>query len=189
MKKRRILYIFICTLVVSVLFLAGGISYGQKATPEKDVEVVVGTHRDFTGPISAVVVPIWKAFDWHLAWLEQNDPIPGVNVKTLWEDTAYSAERFLPTYKKFKHAGAVIQIHTSSTANSVLGELHRMDKIPALTPGCGYLYGYFPKKIKKKGIWCPSKKLFKLKILLFGQTLFRTRSISEVLLWMEPILQ
>ena len=120
-------------------------------TPEKVVEVTVGNMRDYTGPISAGALAGWHGYDWYRQWLEQNDPIPGVKVKDIWEDTAYSAERYLPVYKKFKDAGAVLMINTSSTANSVLGELHRADKIPALTPGCGYVYGYFPQDIKGKG--------------------------------------
>ena len=120
-------------------------------TPEKVVEVTVGSMRDYTGPIAAVATALWYGYDWYRQWLEQNDPIPGVKVKDIWEDTQYSAERYLPAYKKFKDAGAVLMINTSSTANSVLGELHRADKIPALTPGCGYVYGYFPQDIKGKG--------------------------------------
>ena len=117
----------------------------------QETEVVIGTHRDFTGPIAGPALRIWRAFDWHTEWLQKNDPIPGVKLKVIWEDTAYSAERYLPAYKRFKDAGAVLMINTSSTANSVLGELHRSDKIPCITPGCGYIYGFFPKDIKEKG--------------------------------------
>ena len=142
-------------LAATMMFLVGGFIglWDAKATSakENEVEVLVGTFRDFTGPTSSAANKIWKIFDWHLAWLEQNDPIKGVKVKILWEDTAYSAERFVPAYKRFKAAGAVVMIHCSSTANSVLGELHREDKIPAITPGCGYPYGFFPRNVKKKG--------------------------------------
>lgn len=147
--RSRVFIVVAIFLLVS--FIAFGVSPLAALAAEKDVEIVVGTHRDFTGPIAAVSVPSWKAFDWYLQWAAENDPIPGVKVKIIWEDTGYSAERYLPAYKRFKEAGSVIQIHTSSTANSVLGELHRADKIPAITPGCGYTYGFFPKDIKTKG--------------------------------------
>lgn len=146
---RKTLVLALAWLVISCLVIGFAPALTQGA--DKDVEVVIGTHRDFTGPIAAVSVPLWKAFDWYKEWLEANDPIPGVKVKVLWEDTGYSAERYLPAYKRFKEAGSILQIHTSSTANSVLGELHRADKIPAITPGCGYTYGFFPKEIKAKG--------------------------------------
>jgi len=143
-------------LIAMAVLLMGGLAitgFAQKVKPppEKVIEVTVGSMRDYTGAIAATALAIWRGYDWYKEWLEANDPIPGVKVKDIWEDTAYSAERYLPAYKKFKEAGAVLMLNSSSTANSVLGELYRADKIPLITPGCGYVYGFFPKDIKTKG--------------------------------------
>jgi len=149
--KKGLLLSMTVLLVASMVIVACSPKPEPAATPAKVVDVVVGTQRDVTGPVAAVVTATWNAFDWYLKWLQQNDPIPGVNVKIVWEDTAYSADRYLPAYKNFKQAGAVLMIHTSSTATSLLGELNREDKIPAICRGLGYLNGFFPTDIKGKG--------------------------------------
>jgi branched-chain amino acid transport system substrate-binding protein len=123
------------------------------ASAQKPVEVTVAHFADLTGPIATAAVPFDLGLRDYFRWAqdEGNDPIPGLKVNLVWEDTAYSAERYVPTYKKFKDAGALILINESSTANSVLGELLRADHIPMLSPGCGYIPGFFPRDVAKKG--------------------------------------
>ena len=125
---------------------------GEKPTePEKVYEVIISNHRDYTGGIAAVAERLWRAYDDYLKWQEENNPIPGVKITSIWEDTAYTADRYITAYKRFNDKKPVLQIDTSSTARSALGELCRRDKMPFITPGCGYIYGFFPEDVEKKG--------------------------------------
>ena len=123
------------------------------ALAQKPVEVTIAHFADLTGPIASAAVPVDHGLQDYLHWAQEegHDPIPGLKVKLVWEDTAYSADRYVPTYKKFKDAGAVLLINESSTANSVLGELVRADRIPMISPGTGYMPGFFPRDISHKG--------------------------------------
>lgn len=123
------------------------------ALAQKPVEVTIAHFADLTGPIASAAVPLDHGLRDYLRWAQEegNDPIPGLKVNLVWEDTAYSADRYVPTYKKFKDAGAVLLINESSTANSVLGELVRADRIPMISPGTGYIPGFFPRDISQKG--------------------------------------
>jgi branched-chain amino acid transport system substrate-binding protein len=123
------------------------------ALAQKPVEVTIAHFADLTGPIASAAVPLDHGLRDYLHWAQEegNDPIPGLKVNLVWEDTAYSADRYVPTYKKFKDAGAVLLINESSTANSVLGELVRADRIPMISPGTGYMPGFFPRDISRKG--------------------------------------
>jgi ABC-type branched-subunit amino acid transport system substrate-binding protein len=123
------------------------------ASAQKPVEVTVAHFADLTGPIATAAVAIDRGLRDYLRWAqdERNDPIPGLKVNLVWEDTAYSADRYVPTYKKFKDSGAVLLINESSTANSVLGELVRADRVPLISPGTGYIPGFFPREVARKG--------------------------------------
>ncbi len=135
-------------LVLAVLTALPTAGFAQKT-----VEVTVAHFADLTGPIATAAVPFDLGLRDYFRWAQDdgNDRIPGVKVNLVWEDTAYSAERYVPAYKKFKDAGAVVLVNESSTANSVLGELLRADHIPMLSPGCGYIPGFFPHDVARKG--------------------------------------
>jgi ABC-type branched-subunit amino acid transport system substrate-binding protein len=123
------------------------------ASAQKPIEVSIAHFADLTGPIATAAVAIDRGLRDYLRWAqdERNDPIPGLKVNLVWEDTAYSADRYVPTYKKFKDDGAVLFINESSTANSVLGELVRADRVPMISPGTGYIPGFFPRDVARKG--------------------------------------
>ncbi len=137
-----------CLLIAVLLLVVPAVASAQKVT-----EVTIAHFADLTGPIAGAAVAIDRGLRDYLRWAqeERNDVIPGLKVNFVWEDTAYSADRYVPTYKKFKDAGAVLLINESSTANSVLGELVRADKIPMISPGTGYIPGFFPKDVARKG--------------------------------------
>lgn len=139
---------------ISGVLLAGLlVAVPTVALAQKSVEVTIAHFADLTGPIASAAVPLDHGLRDYLRWAQEegNDPIPGLKVNLVWEDTAYSADRYVPTYKKFKDAGAVLLINESSTANSVLGELVRADRIPMISPGTGYIPGFFPRDISQKG--------------------------------------
>ncbi|MDP3910952.1 MAG: ABC transporter substrate-binding protein [Gemmatimonadales bacterium] len=123
------------------------------ASAQKPTEVTIAHFADLTGPIATSAVAIDRGLRDYLRWAQEdgNDPIPGLKVNLVWEDTAYSADRYVPTYKKFKDGGAVLLVNESSTANSVLGELVRADRVPVISPGTGYIPGFFPREIARKG--------------------------------------
>lgn len=123
------------------------------ASAQKPIEVSIAHFADLTGPIATAAVAIDRGLRDYLRWAQddRNDPIPGLKVNLVWEDTAYSADRYVPAYKKFKDDGAVLFINESSTANSVLGELVRADRVPMISPGTGYIPGFFPRDVARKG--------------------------------------
>jgi len=157
--KSKILLVCLSVIVVFGFSLAGCVqeeptetpTVAPTETPEKVYEVVVASMRDYTGPMGLVSVPQYKGVDQYLRHMEETDPIPGVRIVQLWEDTGYDAARYLAAYKRFGEQNPVIVMDGSSTARTVMAELNRRDKMPAYSHGTGYLYGFFPKDVAENG--------------------------------------
>ena len=133
MKKRlsigavAIIFLFFC--VIPVL---DGMN-----SPVAAKEIKWGCYTDLTGPIATTANNMWDGFQAYHAWADKFDPIPGITIKLLWEDTGYSAPKYLTAFKKFKYKGMSLAYDTSSTCSVTLGPLHNKHKIPLISSG-GY---------------------------------------------------
>jgi len=121
-------------LVSGVLFFVAALA----ATPAPAKEVKLGVFGDVTGPIAFTGQQFWKGYSDYFKWLEKNDPIPGISIKLLMEDTGYNPKRYLPVLKKFSaegiSAGYIMGTMGTMTMHK---ELKRL-KIPCVSEGSGY---------------------------------------------------
>jgi len=101
-------------------------------------EVKLGVFGDVTGPIAFTGQQFWKGYSDYFKWVEKHDPIPGITINILMEDTAYDPKRYLPVLKKFHAAGisAGYIMGTNGTA-TMDAELRRL-KIPCVSEGSGF---------------------------------------------------
>jgi len=133
MRKRSLIHlVMVMFLVLFVITLFQGT--GSLAVAK---EVKWGCYTDLTGPIATTANNMWDGFKAYHEWMKKYDPIPGITIKLIWQDTGYSAPKYLTAFKKFKSKGMALAYNTSSTCSVTLGPLHKKNKIALISSG-GY---------------------------------------------------
>lgn len=119
MRKRLISFAGI------VLFFGLFCSLSVQGGKVEAKEIKWGCYTDLTGPIAVTSNNAWDAFQAYHEWMKKFDPIPGITIKLIWQDTGYSAPKYLSAFKKFKSNGMSIAYSMSSTASVTIGPLHK----------------------------------------------------------------
>ena len=101
-------------------------------------EVKLGVFGDVTGPIAFTAQQFWKGYSDYFKWVEKHDPISGVTINILMEDTGYDAKRYLPVLKKFETAGISAGYIMGTPGTATLNEELRRVKIPCVSEGSGF---------------------------------------------------
>src|SRR5512139_4203283 len=114
-----------------LVFLTGGLPAWAK-------EVKLGVFGDVTGPIAFTAQQFWKGYSDYFKWVEKHDPISGVTINILMEDTGYDAKRYLPVLKKFETAGISAGYIMGTPGTATLNEEMRRVKIPCMSEGSGF---------------------------------------------------
>ena len=132
--KRRSKGKWVMGMVVMGLFFAlfvGG-------APAWAKEVKLGVFGDVTGPIAFTAQQFWKGYSDYFKWVEKHDPIPGITINILMEDTAYDPKRYLPVLKKFTDAGISAGYIMGTNGTAAMNEELRRVKIPCMSEGSGF---------------------------------------------------
>jgi branched-chain amino acid transport system substrate-binding protein len=119
--------------VISLFFIFS--SVGSQAWAK---EVKLGVFGDVTGPIAFTAQQFWKGYSDYFKWVEKHDPISGVTINILMEDTGYDAKRYLPVLKKFETAGISAGYIMGTPGTATLNEELRRIKIPCVSEGSGF---------------------------------------------------
>jgi len=77
---------------------------------EKEKVVKVGVQAIFTGAVATMGVPVGYGHLDYGKYIDGQGGLDGVKVEMAWEDTAYLLPRVLSAHKRFKQAGAVVEI-------------------------------------------------------------------------------
>jgi branched-chain amino acid transport system substrate-binding protein len=101
-------------------------------------EVKLGVFGDVTGPIAFTAQQFWKGYSDYFKWVEKHDPIPGITINILMEDTGYDPKRYLPVLKKFEAAGMSAGYIMGTPGTATLNEELRRVKIPCVSEGSGF---------------------------------------------------
>jgi branched-chain amino acid transport system substrate-binding protein len=101
-------------------------------------EVKLGVFGDVTGPIAFTAQQFWKGYSDYFKYVEKHDPIPGVTIDILMEDTGYDAKRYLPVLKKFETGGISAGYIMGTPGTATLNEELRRVKIPCMSEGSGF---------------------------------------------------
>lgn len=101
-------------------------------------EIKIGVFGDVTGPIAFTGQQFWKGYSDYFKWIEKHDPIPGITIKLLMEDTAYDPKRYLPVLKKFAAEGISVGYIMGTMGTMTMDKELRRLKIPCVSEGSGY---------------------------------------------------
>jgi branched-chain amino acid transport system substrate-binding protein len=112
--------------------------FSSMGSPAWAKEVKLGVFGDVTGPIAFTAQQFWKGYSDYFKWVEKHDPISGVTINILMEDTGYDAKRYLPVLKKFETAGISAGYIMGTPGTATLNEELRRVKIPCVSEGSGF---------------------------------------------------
>ena len=101
-------------------------------------DVKLGVFADVTGPIAFTGQQFWKGYADYFKWVEKHDPIPGITINLLMEDTAYDPKRYLPVLKKFTDAGISAGYIMGTNGTAAMNDELRRVKIPCVSEGSGF---------------------------------------------------
>ena len=118
-------------IVLFLLFVISG-------SPAWAKEVKLGVFGDVTGPIAFTAQQFWKGYSDYFKWVEKHDPISGVTINILMEDTGYDPKRYLPVLKKFETAGISAGYIMGTMGTMTMNDELRRLKIPCVSEGSGF---------------------------------------------------
>ena len=75
---------------------------GDTLTPVKDVVITIGSLTDLTGPSAVALEPIEAALDDVVQYYNEENLIPGVELKTIRYDTSYDPSKYITGYEWLK---------------------------------------------------------------------------------------
>ena len=122
----------VCLLVLALLALplVGLLGCGKK-TQEK-VTITIGLITDMTGPAGNSCAPYGMAVVDVCRYINDSDPISGVQLRVVSYDTTYNPSRNIPGYEWCKARGAKIIVTPLPDVAATLGPFAARDKIPLL---------------------------------------------------------
>jgi branched-chain amino acid transport system substrate-binding protein len=118
-------------IVMFLVFLTLG-------SPAWAKEVKLGVFGDVTGPIAFTAQQFWKGYSDYFKWMEKHEPISGVTINILMEDTGYDPKRYLPVLKKFETAGISAGYIMGTMGTMTMNDELRRLKIPCVSEGSGF---------------------------------------------------
>ena len=120
-------------IVLAVLLLALPLVAASgcgKKTPSTVVDIVFGSINDLTGPASPATKPVQYALEDVAKYVNENDPIPGVNIKVVAYDCQYNPARDVLGWDFLRGQGAKVIYSPIPTTISTLASFAARDKVP-----------------------------------------------------------
>jgi branched-chain amino acid transport system substrate-binding protein len=125
-----------CKLVIAVIGVL--FVFSVLASTAMAKEVRLGVFGDVTGPIAFTGQQFWKGYSDYFKWVEKYDPIPGITIEILMEDTGYDPKRYLPVLKKYAAEGISAGYIMGTMGTMTMDKELRNLKIPCVSEGSGY---------------------------------------------------
>ena len=117
-----------CLMVLAlVLILFSGCAEEKE---EGKVPVVIGFVSDFSGAASSALRVLWWNVTDFVKYTNEEDPIPGVELKIVSYDTKYDTARDLPGYEWVKDKGAQVILAPIGGTVEAMKPFAAEDKIP-----------------------------------------------------------
>jgi ABC-type branched-subunit amino acid transport system substrate-binding protein len=128
-KLVRIVVLVLLAVLIATLSGLVGCAGGK----EEAQEVIIGFIGDFTGPAAATCAEQYKGMTDYFHMIEEDDPIPGVEVKIITYDTRMDYARVPGGYVWLKGKGTDIFFNFNPVMQEILLAQHQADKIPSFT--------------------------------------------------------
>jgi len=129
-SKKRVAVIWLMVMaLVATLFAACGGDGG--ANGDKTV-ITIGLMTDITGPAGGPCQPFGWAVEDIVRYTNEEEPIPGAELRVVTYDTAYDPSRDIPGYEWLKSKGAKIIITPLPPTADTLKPFAEPDKVPVM---------------------------------------------------------
>jgi len=124
----------VVALVLAGVLLVGSVGLAGCGEEEEVVpEILIGVLTDFTGPASSAVIPLYESLRDYFRMLEEEDPIPGVEVNFVNYDQRTDYARTVPGWIWLVGQGITAGVVLSPHDNNALADRYEADKIPVLS--------------------------------------------------------
>lgn len=128
-KVTKAFVLLLCTLLVATVPGLGGCTDKERVGSE----VIIGFLADLTGPSSGAVKIVYDSFADYIRTAEQEDPIPGLDLKVITYDRRGDYGRIPAGYLWLVSQGASVIICPASMDVEMLTHRLEQDKIPAVS--------------------------------------------------------
>jgi len=131
----------LAVLLLAVIILVGGLATGCGGNGEEGKTTIVFGHlTDLTGVASTNLSTISLALDANVRYINEENPIPGVEIKVVRWDTMYDTSRAIPGYYWLKDHGAdVIYTEMPEMAEPLVPFVEKDKTVVVCHPGTAVL--------------------------------------------------
>jgi len=116
-----------------VLALVATLCFGCAEEKKEKVTIVIGALTDLTGVAASALVPIQKALQANVNYVNEEELIPGVELKLVQYDSQYNPARALPGFDWLRERGAKVIFTEMADLAELLLNVAARDKVPVLT--------------------------------------------------------
>ena len=120
-------------LLILALLATPLLGCGEDSDVNGKRTITLGCLWDFTGPASAACINPYRALQDLVKHINEEDPIPGVELETVAWDTKYDISREIPGYDWVIERGADIIVSVLYSSAEVLKTFAERDEIPIYT--------------------------------------------------------
>ena len=131
--KHRWKKVVLSCLMVLALVATLGLGCGEDEEKEK-VTITIGHLTDITGPAGSALKPITNSLIDQVRDFNEQEVIPGVEIKVVVYDTKYDPSRFVPGYDWVRDRGATVISTEMGEVGEAVKAFAGRDKLP--------VYGY-----------------------------------------------
>jgi len=121
-----------CVIFALVAALCVGCAEKEE---EGKVVITVGNITDLSGPAAPALVPMTWAIEGLARYINEEEPIPGVEIKVVHYDAKYDPARDIPGYEWARERGAKVISTPLPTTAATLKPISERDQIPIFTWG------------------------------------------------------
>jgi len=119
---------------------------------EGKVTIIIGNITDITGPAGPATLQVTWGLEDAAKYVNQEKPIPGVELKVITYDCRYDPSRDIPGFEWCKERGAKVIYSPMPTTTMTLKRLAESDRIPIITATAaeaaleppGWVFAWFP---------------------------------------------
>ena len=132
MSRRLTKVVALVLAGVLLVSLAGLVGCGEDEEGEKKTEIAIGFQSDLTGPAAYAVRHLYDGFLDYFRMVEEEEPIPGVEIEVITYDTRSMASRVAPGYAWMKAKGVDVLCLVAGVDREQLADKIEQDQIPVI---------------------------------------------------------
>ncbi len=120
-------------LILALLLVTPLLGCGDEDEEGERRTITIGMLTDLTGPAGPALVPLLWAFQDQIKYINEEYPIPGVQLEVITYDTKMDAARGIPGYEWLKEQGSEVIVTIFDYDAATLKPFAERDKIPLVS--------------------------------------------------------